>query len=103
LISIHRKDFDQSLDYLNKSLSIFNEIGMLEANPAVIMNLGIVHYEKNQYNVAIPCLIYAHHLFSNLGSPYTKHIDEHIRVIIERIGEAKYQEILSQMGKTEGE
>ena len=70
----------------------FNSIGM-------IMTVeGFTHLINEGYEEAIPPLFQANIFFKKVGSSKVEDTTEYLNTIIERIGKARFQEIVSKLG-----
>jgi len=73
------------------------QIGDMAGVATTLSNMGAMLYEQNRYEEAVPLLIHAYQIFQKTGSPNVKVPERYLTAINERIGEAKYEEILSKM------
>jgi len=91
-------DYDIALRYLEQSLAIQQQIGDINGMATTLHNMGGIQFKGNNFEHATPYFIKAYKIFRQIGSPNEKVTLEHLGAIIERIGEAKVQEIISKMG-----
>ena len=59
--------------------------------------MGAMTFDRNEYEPAIPYLMQAYSIFRQLGSPNQEHPVSYLGAIIEKIGEARFQEILASL------
>lgn len=90
-------DYDTALGYLEQSLAIMQQIGDIAGMATNLNNMGAMLFEQERYEEAVPLLMQAYGIFQKIGSPNVKAAESYLVSIIERIGEAKFQEILSKM------
>ena len=90
-------DYDTALRYLEQSLAIQQQIGDIAGVATTLSNMGAMLYKQNRYEEAIPLLMHAYRIRQKTGSPNVKVPESYLTASIERIGEAKFQEILSKM------
>ena len=90
-------DYDTALRYLEQSLAITQQIGDMAGVGTTLSNMGAMLYKQNRYEEAVPLLVHANQIFQKTGSPNVTVPESYLTAIIERIGEAKFQEILSKM------
>jgi tetratricopeptide (TPR) repeat protein len=92
-------DYDTALRYLEQSLAIRQQIGDINGMATTLHNMGCILFERNDFEDATPYFIQAYQIFHQIGSPSAKVPESYFQAIIERIGEAKFQEILSQLNQ----
>ncbi len=92
-----RGDYDTTLSYLEQSLNIWEQIGNISGMATSLHNMGTISYERKDFVRAIPYLLKAYTIFKQIGSPDAKHPEEFLAAIKAKIGEARYQEIVSQI------
>ncbi len=90
-------DYDTALRYLEQSLAIRQQIGDIAGMATNLNNMGAMLFEQERYEEAIPLLMQAYQIYQRIGSPTIKKTEGYLGDIIERIGEAKFQEIISKM------
>ena len=92
-------DYDSALRYLEQSLAIQRQIGDIHNMTTTLHNMGSIPFERNDFEGAAYYFIQAHQISHQIGSPIEKVVEEYLSAIINRIGEAKFQEILSQLNQ----
>jgi tetratricopeptide (TPR) repeat protein len=92
-----RGDYDTALRYYEQSLTIMQQIGDIYGMAGTLHNMGGILFERNDFEGAAPYFIQAYQIFYQIGSPNAKVPKSYLQSIIERIGEAKYQEIIAKM------
>ena len=92
-----RGDYDTALRYLEQSLAILQQIGDIYGMAATMANIGAMLFEQESYEEAIPILMQAYAILEKIGSPNVKYPLLYLGEIIRRIGEAKFEEIVSRM------
>ena len=60
-------------------------------------NIGAILFEQKQYEAAIPPLAQAYQIRQKIGSPDANDTAGYLGAIIEHIGEARFQAVLSEM------
>ena len=60
-------------------------------------NIGAMLFEQEQYEAAILPLAQAYQIYQKIGSPNINTTAGYLSAIIERIGEARFQAVLSEM------
>ena len=90
-------DYDTALGYLEQSLNIQQQIGDMVGMASTLHNMGDFLFKMNDFEPAIPYFIQAYQIFDKIESPTAKVTEEYLGLIIEQIGEAKFQEILSKL------
>jgi hypothetical protein len=73
------------------------QIGDIYGMAGTLHNMGGILFERNDFEGAAPYFIQAYQIFYQIGSPNAKVPKSYLQSIIERIGEAKYQEIIAKM------
>ena len=91
-------DYDTALRYLEQSLGIVQEIGDIAGLATTLNNMGAMLFEQERFEEAIPLLVQAYQIRQQIGSPDAEGTAGYLSAIIERIGEAKFQGIVSKMG-----
>jgi tetratricopeptide (TPR) repeat protein len=91
-------DYDTALRYLEQSLAIQQQIGDINGMATTLHNMGSISFGISDFERATPYFIEAYRILKKIGSPNVKVTERYLNAIIERIGEAKFQEILSKMG-----
>lgn len=97
-IAKDKGDYDSALHYLEQSLAIQQQISDIISAEKTMIYIGQMLYEQNRFEEAIRFFTQAYHSFRNRGSLYTEIPVGYLNAIFERIGEAKFQEIVSKMG-----
>jgi len=92
-----RGDYDNAIRYLEQSLAIRQQIGDLNGIAENSHNMGALYFDQGRYQEAIPLLMQAYRIFQKIGSPNVQAAGSYLGSIIERIGEAKFQEIISKI------
>jgi tetratricopeptide (TPR) repeat protein len=90
-------DYDTALRYLEQSLAIRQQTGNIAGVATNLNNMGVMLFKQERNEEAIPLLMQAYQILQKIGSPNAKVTAECLSTIIERIGEAKFQEIISKM------
>lgn len=85
--------------YLFASLDISDKIGNIDTKAKALLTIGEILFEQEQFEDAVPLLVQAYSIFQKIGSQNVQVIESYLVAIIERIGEAKFQEILSQLNQ----
>jgi len=91
-------DYDTALRYLEQSLAIRQQIGDIAGMATNLNNMGAMLFEQERYEEAIPLLMQAYQIRKKIGSPKANGTAGYLSAITKRIGEAKFQEIVSKMG-----
>ncbi len=86
-------DYKQSLDYLQQSLKIRQDIGDNNGLAIALTNMAILYVELNQVELAIPWLLQAQQIFNQIGSTNTQRVENVIYLIIQQIGQARFDEL----------
>ncbi len=99
LSQIHRTkgDYDTALKYLQQSLRIQQEIGDIIGMASTLNNIGGMLFEQNRLAEAVPLLVQAHGIFQRIDSPNLRHSAGYLAAIIEKIGQARYDQILQNL------
>ena len=93
-------DHDTALRYLEQSLAIQQQIGDIASLAATLNNMGaILLDQKNDIEQATIAFWKSYNILQRLGSLNSKYPASNLQAIIQRIGEAKFQEILSQLNQ----
>ena len=95
--ALAKGDYDTALRYLEQSLAILQQIGDIYGMAATMANIGAMLFEQESYEEAIPILMQAYAILEKIGSPNVKYPLLYLGEIIRRIGEAKFEEIVSRM------
>ncbi|TAK49527.1 MAG: tetratricopeptide repeat protein [Saprospiraceae bacterium] len=90
----HLGNFETALKYLQQGLKIMQEIGDIHGIATNLTNVGAMLFEQNRLEEAVLLLAQAHDIFQQIGSPNVKVPASYLGAIKERIGEARYQQIL---------
>ena len=91
-------DYESTLHYLELSLAIMQQIGDIYGVSAALNNIGIIFLnQKKDVENAIRAFWQSYGILQSLGSPDIKYPTGYLGEIIEIIGEAKFQEILSKI------
>ena len=91
-------DNDKALSLLNKALIITKEVGDNYKMGITLSNTGVIYYDKAIYKKAILFFLQAANIFQKIGALKKAKIPQDYLTQIEaQIGEARYQEILSQL------
>ena len=83
--------------YSFRDLQICQEIGDINGMATTMANIGAMLFEQESYEEAIPILMQAYAILEKIGSPNVKYPLQYLGEIIERIGKAKFEEIVSRM------
>ena len=90
-------DLDAALEYFQKDLNICNEIGDIHGMAITLTNMGVMLFEQEKHEEAIPFLFQAYHIFTKIGSPTKQNAESYLAEIIEKIGEPRFQEIIKNL------
>ncbi|WP_421797698.1 tetratricopeptide repeat protein [Haliscomenobacter sp.] len=90
---------EEAMAFSYRDLQICQEIGDINGMATTMTNMGARFFEQEGYEDAIPLMVQAYGIFQKIGSPNVKATESYLAAIIERIGEAKFQEILSQLNQ----
>jgi tetratricopeptide (TPR) repeat protein len=97
-IYLIKRNYYTALKYLEQSLVIQQQIGDIAWGAVTLNNLGIIYlHHKNDVAEAVRAFMGSYQINQQLGSPNIQYPAAYLNAIIERIGEAKFQEILSQL------
>ncbi len=89
-------DYSRALGYLEQSLKIRQEIGDRKGLATTLTNMGAIFIEQAQdYERAVPLLMNAYQIFTQIGSPDAKAPAGYLNHIIEQIGEERFHQILN--------
>lgn len=93
-------EYDTALRYLEQSLIIQQQIGDVAGLSATLNNMGgIFLIQKKDFQKATIAFWKSYSILQSLGSPNIQHPAAYLQAIIKHIGEAKFQEILSQLNQ----
>jgi tetratricopeptide (TPR) repeat protein len=90
-------DYDTALRYLEQSLAIRQQIGDINGMAVTLTNMGAMLFEQDRYEEATPLLLQAQAIFQKLGSPNVQIAASYLQAIIERIGEARFKEMVARL------
>ncbi|MEM9985642.1 MAG: tetratricopeptide repeat protein, partial [Bacteroidota bacterium] len=91
-------DYDTALRYLEQSLEIQQQIGDVHGLAATLNNTGaIIFQQQADPERALPLFIRSYSIFKQIGSPNEGVPMSYIQDIIGEIGEARFQEIFSEI------
>ena len=88
-----------AMQYLQQSLSIRQQIGDLSGIAENYHNIGTLYFEQDHVEEAIPFFMQAYQIFQKIGSPNAQAPESSLKQILERIGEARYQEIITKINQ----
>lgn len=91
-------DTAKALDYLERSLWIQHEVGDTCGTAATMHILGAIPFERGDYEAAIPYLMqsgFINHMHDSSDAEITL---DYLHTISEKLGEARYKEILAELG-----
>jgi tetratricopeptide (TPR) repeat protein len=91
-----RGDYDTALGYLEQSLAISQQIGDINGMAATLHNMGSIAFKMEDFERAVPYFVQAFQIFQKIGSPTVKKTERYIGAIVERIGEARFREIVGR-------
>jgi tetratricopeptide (TPR) repeat protein len=90
-------DYDTALHYLEESLVIRQQIGDIRGMATTMHNMGATLFQdKNQPEAAIPYLLQAYQIRHQIGVPQVKSTESWLCSIIEKIGEARFNQLLAE-------
>ncbi|WP_373548206.1 tetratricopeptide repeat protein [Haliscomenobacter sp.] len=93
-----KSDYNSALLYLEQSLAIQQQIGDIAGLAATLNNMGAIFLnQKNDVENATIVFWQSYNICQRLGSPNIQYPATYLQGIIKRIGEAKFQEIISKM------
>ena len=92
-----RGKVEEAMAYSFRDLQICQEIGDINGMATTMANIGAMLFEQESYEEAIPILMQAYAILEKIGSPNVKYPLQYLGEIIERIGKAKFEEIVSRM------
>jgi tetratricopeptide (TPR) repeat protein len=90
-------DYDTALRYLQQSLTIQQQIGNINGMAATLTNMGAILFEREKIEASIPLFRQAYSIFRQIGSPNMKAPEGYLEAIIQKIGEQRFQEIISKI------
>jgi tetratricopeptide (TPR) repeat protein len=88
---------EEAMAYSYRDLQICQEIGDINGMATTMNNMGSRYFDQEKYEEAVPLLMQAYQIRQKIGSPAANDTAGYLNAIIERIGEAKFQAILSSM------
>ncbi len=91
-----RGQFALALEYFQKDLGICQEIGDIPGMAIPLFNMGAMLFKQDKFEEAVPLLWQTYQIFDKIGSPIKKNVASYLNPIIEKIGEARFQEIIQQ-------
>ncbi|MFN3175514.1 MAG: tetratricopeptide repeat protein [Phaeodactylibacter xiamenensis] len=94
-----RGDYGKALEYLEQSLKIRQQIGDTNGMAECFHNIGAMQYEQENWEAAVPFIVQAYAIFDKIGSPNAKTSADYLNALIEKLGEARVQEILQQQNQ----
>jgi tetratricopeptide (TPR) repeat protein len=89
-------DYDTTLVYLEQSLAISQQIGNIKGMAETLHNMGCIAFKMDDFERAVPYFVQAYQIFQKIGSPTVKKTEGYLGAIIERIGEARFREIVGR-------
>ncbi|WP_282777978.1 tetratricopeptide repeat protein [Phaeodactylibacter xiamenensis] len=101
IASIYKKqgDRNKALQYFEKDLGICQEIGDSNGMAITLHNIGTMHFEQENWEAAVPFIVQAYTIFDEIGSPNAKTSAGYLNALVEKLGEARVQEILQQLNQ----
>lgn len=93
----NKRDYKLALNYLNKSLAISQKINDKLGEAVVLHNIGYLYFTQELYEEALPFFALAFKIGIQLSSPKAKITEKYLNAILSSLGEARYQEIISQI------
>ena len=91
--------YDSALRYLEQSLAIQQQIGDIAGLAATLNNMGAIYLnQQNDVEKATVAFWQSYSILQKIGSPNVRYPAGYLQAIMERIGEERFQEILSRMG-----
>ena len=94
-----RGDYGKALEYLEQSLKIRQQIGDTNGMAVCLHNIGTMHFEQENWEAAVPYIAQAYTIFDKIGSPNADTSAGYLGALIEKLGEARVQEILQQQNQ----
>jgi tetratricopeptide (TPR) repeat protein/CHAT domain-containing protein len=92
-------DLQKTLVYLKQSLSIQQEIGDVAGLATSLHNIGVTHTELDQWEAAVLPFVQAYQIREKLQSPELQSTIGYLNAVVEKLGEARVQEILQQQNQ----
>lgn len=90
--------YEIAIPYLEDSLKISREVGDIVGLAVALHQIGVVYAEHiKDIDKAIAAFWESYKINQKIGSPNIKYPENYLNLIIEQIGEAKFQEIISKM------
>jgi hypothetical protein len=83
--------------YLQQSLKIQQLIGDINGLSTTLHNMGAIAFKSEDWEKAIPALSQSYDIRYKIGSSNINSTLSYMNAIKEKIGEAKYQEIVSKL------
>ncbi len=88
-------EYDKAIQNLEQSLEITHQIGDMPGIATTLNNMGGLYFDQANYEDAIPLLVQAYQINQQIGLPNADVTARYLQAIIEHIGEARFQEIIS--------
>ncbi|MBK7936100.1 MAG: tetratricopeptide repeat protein [Lewinellaceae bacterium] len=90
-------DYNKSFQYLEQSLKVRQAIRDIPGVATTLNNMGAMLFEQNRPEEAVPLLMKAYQIFQKIGSPDVHTTESWLDKIIQKIGEARFQEIVASL------
>jgi len=98
-IYLAKGDYEIAISYLEQSRSIREQIGDIAGLAEILYNMGIIYMNQlNDIENATVAFWQSYCILKKIGSSNVQYPELNLLTMIERIGEAKFKEILSKMG-----
>ena len=88
---------EEALNFDKQALHIHREVGSRDWEGRALINLGALYFEQGRYNVALACFLLARSIFEEIQSPNRDKVQEWIDGLQEKVGEAQFATLLSQV------
>jgi tetratricopeptide (TPR) repeat protein len=92
-------DYDRALGYLEQSLAIQQQIGDIPGMATTLHNIGATYVQIEQFEAAVLPLVQAYQIREKLQSPDLASTIGYLNFLVEKLGEAKFQQILQQQNQ----
>ncbi len=91
-------DYDTALGYLEQSLIITQQIGDIAGLASTLNNMGAIYFnQKDDIENAILFFMQSYQILNKIGSPNSQYPANYLGQIIEKIGEEKFQNVLTSL------
>jgi tetratricopeptide (TPR) repeat protein len=95
---IHRArgNYDEALRYAEMDLAICQQIGDISGMATTLHNMGATYVEMERFEAAVLPLVQAYQIREKLQSPDLPSTVSYLNFLVEKLGEARFQQILQQ-------